>query len=40
VSDTGRRLQLARDLVGPPRYALRDERRYGDGLWLQVWEEP
>ncbi len=40
VSDAERRLQLARDLVRPPRYALRDERRYGDGLWLQLWEEP
>ena len=40
VSDEERRLQLARNLVRPPRYALLDERRYGDGLWLQIWAEP
>jgi mannosyltransferase len=38
--DAGRRLELARALVDPPRYALLDERRYGDGVWLQVWAEP
>ena len=32
--------QLARRLVRPPRYALLDDRRYGDGLWLQIWAEP
>ena len=40
VSDAERRLELARDLVRPPRYALLDERRYGDELWLQIWDEP
>ncbi len=40
VNDPERRLQLARDLVRPPRYALLDERRYGDELWLQIWDEP
>jgi mannosyltransferase len=34
------RLELGRALVRPPRYALLDERRYGEGLWLQVWAEP
>ena len=38
--DAERRLELARALVHAPRYALLDERRYGDGLWLQVWAEP
>lgn len=38
--DAGRRLQLARALVHPPRYALLEEREFGDGLWLQVWDEP
>ena len=40
VGDADRRLRLARDLVRPPRYALLDERRYGDDLWLQIWDEP
>ena len=35
-----RRLELARRLVRPPRYALLDDRRYGDDLWLQIWAEP
>jgi hypothetical protein len=39
-TDAGRRLELARDTVRPPRYALRSERRFGERLWLQVWERP
>jgi mannosyltransferase len=39
-TDAGRRLELARDTVSPPRYALRAERRFGERLWLQVWERP
>ena len=35
-----RRLRLGRKLVHPPRYALLEDRRYGDGLWLQVWAVP
>ena len=35
-----RRLRLARRLVRPPHYALLAERRYGNGLWLQIWSEP
>jgi uncharacterized membrane protein len=38
--DELRRLQLARARVGPPRYALLEERRFGDRLWLQLWVEP
>jgi hypothetical protein len=40
VDDAERRLRLARRLVRPPRYALLEERRYGERLWLQVWAEP
>lgn len=39
-TDAGRRLELARGTVRPPRYALRAERRFGEQLWLQVWERP
>jgi mannosyltransferase len=39
-TDAERRLELGRRLVDPPRYALLEERRYGDRLWLQVWAEP
>ncbi len=40
VGDADRRLTLARKRLHPPRYALLEERRFGDGLWLQVWAEP
>jgi hypothetical protein len=38
--DGARRLRLGRKLVRPPRYALLEERRFGDRLWLQVWAVP
>ena len=40
VESADRRLRLARKRLHPPRYALLEERRFGDGLWLQVWAEP
>jgi hypothetical protein len=39
-TDAVRRLELARATVRPPRYALLEERRFGDRLWLQLWVEP
>lgn len=39
-TDALRRLELARGAVDPPRYALLEETRFGNRLWLQVWAEP